>query len=527
MTEQGAGSGASAAPTHVDDPYHAPHNRWLIAAVATLATFMEVLDTTIVVVALPHIAGDLGASEADATWIVAAYILAIAVTLPLSSWVSSLMGRKNYYLASVAMFTVTSLLCGLADSLVMLTLFRLLQGVAGAGLQPSTQAILVDTFPARQRGMSMALFGVVVVIAPVIGPILGGWIADNYSWRWIFFINIPVGILSLTLASKFISDPPFFVRRRGPDRFKVDYMGVIFLVVGLGGVELVLIAGERRDWYESWFIIWTTVIAALALVSAVFWELRHKDPLLNLRLLRDRNLGASVLLFLLFGFGFYGSMILLPLYLQGPLGYSAVHSGLAVAPGGMVMIVMMPFVGWLVGRVDPRKMVAFGFMVLSYSLFLMSHFHAETDFLTVLVARMIQSFGVSFIFVPINTMAYAYVAPGDRSESASLMSLSRNAGSSIGITVAAALLTRNAQVHHSTLVENYSPNDPAYVHMLASATEIFSRYSSDAGAVLLRAQALLYGMLQEQAAVLAFESVYRILAVSVLIVMPVLFFMRR
>lgn len=526
MTEQDPG-GDPTATSPPFDRYHAPHNPWLIAVVATMATFMEVLDTTIVIVALPHIAGDLGASVADSTWIVAAYILAIAVTLPLSAWLSSLMGRKNYYLTSVALFTIASLMCGLANSLFVLVIFRLIQGVAGAGLQPSTQAILVDTFPARQRGMSMALFGLVVVTAPVIGPILGGWIADQYSWRWIFFINVPVGILSLILASKYISDPPYFVRRRGADRFKVDYIGLVLLVLGLGAVELVLIAGERRDWYESWFVIWTTVIAVVALIAAVFWELRHTDPMIDIRLMWDRNLGGSVVLMMLFGFGVYGSMVLLPLFLQGPLGYTSTQSGLAVAPGGVVMVMMMPIVGWLLSRIDARKMIAFGFVVLSYSLFLMSHFHSETDYQTVLLVRMLQSFGVSFVFVPINTMAYAYVAAEDRSPAASLLSLSRNAGASIGITISVALLTRNTQIHHSTLVENFSPTDPAYVHMLASVLEMLSNYSSDAGESLLRAQSLLYGILQQQATVLAFESVYRTLGVFVVLVMPVLLFMRR
>lgn len=507
--------------------YFAPHNPWLIAGVATLSTFMGVLDTTIVVVALPHIAGNLGAGEDDATWIITAYLLCIAIVLPISAWMSALLGRRRFYIACVALFTVSSLLCGLAPSLGILVVFRLFQGVAGGGLQPCTQAILIDTFPARLRGMSMAMFSVVVVVAPLIGPTLGGWITDHFSWRWIFLINVPVGILSLILSSKYIWDPPYLTRRRGPDRFKIDYIGLVLIVLGLGCLQLVLSIGEREGWFDSSLIVGATVLAGVAVAVVIPWELRHRDPLVNFRLLRDRNLWPSIVLFLLFGFGFYGSAVMLPMFLQGMLGYTATRSGLAVSPGGLVMIAMMPVVGWLVNRMDGRKLVAVGFVILSYSLYRMSHFTIGVDFRTVVTARLIQSFGMSLVFVPIGVMAYTFVPREMRNSAASLMSLGSNTGASIGIAFAASALGRHAQIRQTQLVAHLTPHDPGYVEALDRTSAIFVQHSGDSVQALAQAHTLLYGVMQEQARNLAFNDVYQILALCVLAVTPLVFMIKK
>lgn len=488
---------------------------------------MEILDTTIVIVALPHIAGDLGVSQDASTWIVTAYLLSNAVVLPFSPIMSSLFGRRNFYLACVVLFTLSSLLCGLAPSFGLLVVFRLLQGLAGGGLQPSTQAILVDTFPEHKRGMAMAMFGLVVVIAPAIGPTLGGWITDNFNWRWIFLINIPVGFISLLLASKFITDPPYLPRRKGADRFKIDYVGFVLIVLGLGGIQITLSIAERKGWFESPTIVMLAVGSAIAIIVAIWWELRHKDPLVNLRLLKERNLGATVCLFVLFGFGFYGSMVMFPLFLQGLLGYTPTWSGLAVSPGGIVMVFMMPIVGLLVMRFDPRKLVVLGLVILSIALYKMSYFNLDTDFRTIVTTRMLQSFGISMIFVPLNTMAYTYVTREMRNSASSLISLGRNAGASIGIAFVANAIARHGQVQQSHLVQHITPFAPQYNAYVNQLHKILTAISGDSVQALAQAQAITYNLLQQQSMALAFSDVYRILSFMVLILLPFVFIIRK
>ena len=527
MNPPDEGDSEQAPPVPPGQEWHAPHNPWLIAGVATLATFMEVLDTTIVIVALPHIAGNLGVSPDTSTWIVTSFLLCNAIAIPFSPWMSSLFGRRNFYLVCVVLFTLSSFLCGIAPSFGLLVVFRLIQGLAGGGLIPTTQAILVDTFPAHKRGMAMAMFTLVVVTAPAIGPTLGGWITDNFSWRWIFFINIPIGFVSLFLASKYISDPPYLPRRTGPDRFKVDYVGFILIVLGLGGMQLTLSIGERRGWFESPTVVALALGSAIAVGTAIVWELRHKDPLINLRLLKDRNLGAAFCLLTMFGLPFYGGMILYPLFLQGLLGYTATWSGLAVSPGGIVLVAMMPFVGWAVTRMDPRKLAAIGLAILSIALFQMSHFNVETDIKTVILARLLQSFGISMVFVPITTMAYTYVSREARNSAASLMQLGRNAGASIGIAFVANTLQRHGQIQQSHLVQHLTPYDPAYTGTLKQLEGVFLEASGDPVRSAEQAQGALYNLLQEQSSALAFSDVYRILMVAVLFLLPVLFIMRK
>ncbi len=525
--ELSASGPASEAATAPELEWHAPRNPWLIAGVATVSTFMEVLDSTIVNVSLPHIAGTLGATPIDSTWVLTSYLIANAIVLPLSAWFGSLFGRKNFYMACVVLFTGSSLLCGIAPSLGALVVFRMIQGAGGGGLQPSTQAIMVDTFPPEQRGMGMALYAMTVVVAPVIGPTLGGWITDNYSWRWIFLINVPVGALSLMLTARYISDPPYLVRRRGPNKYRADFIGLGLLALGLGCLQLVLDIGQRNDWFESRLIVVAASVSALALIGVVWWELRHPDPVVNLRLLADRNLGLSLVTMVIFGSVLYGTTVLLPLFMQTLLGYTAMWSGLAISPGALLMCVLMPVVGWLVSRLDPRWMISAGVVIIAASLQAMARFNLEISFGTIVTARLMQSLGLAFIFVPLITAAYANVPKEMRGSASGLISLSRNTGGSLGIAFASTMISRLSQFHHNHLVDRISVLDPRFSRSIDGLGGHLGRTMGDPIAAAEQARAMAYAVVQQQAATLAFTDVFRILTLMVLPVLGLVWLTRR
>ncbi|HXP45562.1 MAG TPA: DHA2 family efflux MFS transporter permease subunit, partial [Candidatus Acidoferrales bacterium] len=451
----------SAATATLDqDAWRPAFNPWIIAITVTLATFMEVLDTSIANVALPHIAGSLSAGQDESTWVLTSYLVSNAIVLPLSGWLSSIMGRKNFYMSCVALFTVSSFLCGLAPNLAVLIICRILQGAGGGGLQPSEQAILADTFPPAKRGMAFAVYGMAVVTAPAIGPTLGGWITDNFSWRWIFFINIPVGIISILLTSRLIQDPPYFKRRKLSETH-IDYVGLGFVALGLGALQIVLDKGQRDDWFESNFIVTLALISAAALIFVIFWEWTHKDPIIDLHLFRDRTFGVSNLLMFMLGFALLGSTLLIPLFSQTLLGYTAEQAGLALMPGGFTIILLLPLVGFLLSRYTPRWLLLFGLVMLSFSLFHLTGLDLDVDFRTLAMARVIQAAGMAFLFVPINTAAYAFL-PRDKNNAASgLMNLARNIGGSVGISVVTTMLDRRTQMHMSNLSSNLSASNPA------------------------------------------------------------------
>ena len=501
-------------------------NPWLIAATVMLATFMEVLDTSVANVALPHIAGSVGASNDESTWVLTAYLVANAIVLPMSGWFSSLFGRKRYYLTCVVLFTVSSALCGLAPSLEALVFFRILQGLGGGALQPISQAILRETFPREKQGMAMAFFGIGVVFAPVIGPTLGGWITDNYTWRWIFLINIPVGVLSVALSSFLVHDPPYLVRKSLKSGLKIDYFGLGLLATGLGALEIMLDEGQRKDWFGSSLIVWACIIAATALVSVVLWELRQKDPVIELHLLKDRNFAISVFSMFALGFVLYSSTMTLPLFMQTLMGYTATRSGLALSPGGLAIMAMMPLVGFLVNRVQPRWLVIVGLVISAFGLFWMARLHLQVDFGLLVEARIAQSLGLAFLFVPINAMAFYYVPKPKTGYATGLMNLARNIGGSTGIALVTTLIARRQQFHQSVLVTHATPYDHGYRAALDGMTQMFmSRGWSQADA-LQRAHAMLYGMIQQQSAVLAFMDSFWLLALIFLGLIPFMFLMR-
>ncbi len=491
-----------------------------------MATFMEVLDTSVANVALPHIAGGLSAGQDESTWVLTSYLVSNAVVLPMSGWISSIVGRKRYYMSCVALFTLSSFLCGIAPSLPLLIFFRVLQGTGGGGLQPSEQAILADTFPPAQRGMAFAIYGMAVVAAPALGPTLGGWITDNYSWRWIFFINIPVGTLSLMLTSRLIHDPPYLKRQKGAG-IKVDYIGFGLLVVGLGLLQVVLDKGQREDWFETRYITVFSIIVAVCLISVVVWEFRQKDPIVDVRLFKDRTFFMASFMLFMVGFAIYGTTVLLPQFAQTLMGYTAELAGLMLTPGGLWIMVLMPLVGFLVSRYDARWLIAFGFLLVSLSLLYMTRFDLEIDFKTLMWARIFQATGLAFLFVPINTVAYAYLPREKNNAASGLINLARNIGGSVGISFVTAMLARRAQFHQTVLVSQMTPHNPEYMSRLQGLTQTLAVRGSNAVDAAHRAHGELYGMVVRQSNMLAYIDNFWLLAVAILAMVPFVFLMKR
>jgi DHA2 family multidrug resistance protein len=502
-------------------------NPWIIALVVTLATFMEVLDTSIANVSLPHIAGGLSAGVDESTWIITSYLVSNAIVLPMSGWFSSLIGRKRFYMACVALFTVSSFLCGLAPSLGALIVFRILQGVGGGGLQPSEQSILADTFSPAKRGMAFAMYGMAVVVAPAIGPTLGGWITDNYSWRWIFYINLPVGLISLLLTSRLITDPPHLQGKRG-EPGKIDYIGFSLIALGLGALQIVLDKGQREGWFDSNFIVALIVVAVVALLAAIVWEWKSDHPIIDLTLFRDRSFAVSNAMMFMLGFVLLGSTLLIPLFAQTMLGYPATDAGLALMPGGLIIICSMPLVGFLLSRkFDPRIMMAFGLTMVSVSLFYMTRFDLSIDFWTLATARMLQGCGLGFLFVPINTVAYSYLPPQKNNAASGIINLSRNVGASVGISIVTTMLDRRAQFHRNRLVAHLDPASTNVQAMLDGASARVQAHGASAAGAMQQAYAMLQGALQRQSEMLAYIDNFKMLALATLILVPCVLLVRK
>jgi DHA2 family multidrug resistance protein len=502
------------------------HNPWTVALVVTMATFMEVLDTAIANVSLSHIAGSLSVSSDEATWVLTSYLVSNAVVLPISGWLATRIGRKRFYLTCVLLFTVSSFLCGLAPNLGLLIFFRVLQGVGGGGLGPSEQAILADTFPPARRGMAFAVYGMAVVLAPAIGPTLGGFITDHYSWRWIFFINVPVGIASMVLSSRILVDPPHLIeakKRVGP----IDTVGLGLIAVGLGTLEYVLDKGQEDDWFNSHTIVIFATIAAVALVSFVLWEWRQEHPVVEVRLFRDRNFAVANLMMLVMGMALYGSTVLLPLYLQVWLGYSAEDAGMVLSPGGVIVILLLPLVGRLLSKVDARYLIAFGFLVTSTALLHMAHtLHPGIDFRTAVLMRVFQASGIAFLFVPINSIVYNGIPPQKNNQVSGIVNLSRNMGGDIGIALVTTLIARRSQFHQSRLVEHVVPSGDLNARLAAIAQHL---QQLGVGAVdsTKMAYGQIYREVVRQAQTLAYIDVLVVFAIFTAIMVPAVLLTRR
>ncbi len=501
------------------------HNPWAIALTVTLATFMEVLDTSIANVALPHIAGSLGASQEEATWVLTSYLVSSAIVLPISGWLSNRFGRKRFYMTCVAIFTFCSLLCGLAPTLPILILARILQGAGGGGLAPSEQAILADTFSIEKRGQAFAVYGMAVVVAPAIGPTLGGWITDNYNWHWIFFINIPIGLVSLWLSHRMVEDPPKIASHTG-EKKPVDFTGLALVASGVGCLEFFLDKGQEKDWFGDPMITTAAIIAAVLLITFVIWEWRHPDPIVDLRLLQNRNFGTAVFLQLILGMVLFGSTVLIPQYLQSLLGYTAERAGMALSPAGFVMMIMMLVAGRSLGKLDPRLMVSIGYFAVAAGLFNLTRLSLDSSFGQVTLWRALQVVGLPFVFIPISTLNYVGVPRSKSNQISSLSNFARNLGGSAGTALLTTFLARTAQTHQTQLAANVVPGSLPYQHYMVGVASALRSTGMSATQATQSAIGVAYQQMLRQASMLSYQNAFALLAASIFCLIPLPFVMR-
>jgi len=491
-----------------------------------LGTFMEVLDTSVANVALPHIAGGLAVDVQESTWVLTSYLVSNAIVLPLTGWLASLFGRKNVFMTCVGLFVLSSFLCGIATSLGLLVVFRVFQGIGGGALQPISQAVLWESFPPQKRGMAMGVFGMGVVVAPIVGPTLGGWLSDNFSWRWIFFINIPIGLLSIFLTSLFIFDPPYLARKRLGEA-KIDYLGLGLISVGLGCLQIMLDKGQTQDWFASRLIVATGTIAFVSLAVLIVWELIYKAPIIDLRLLKDRNFAMGVLTMFVLGFVLYGSILLLPVFLQQLLGYTATLAGMVLSPGGILTLFMMPLAGTLVARVPARYLIMAGLVIVAYSMFYMAGFNLQIDFGTAAMGRLIQGAGLAFLFVPINAVAFYFIPKERTGYATAIMNLVRNVGGSSGIAFVTTLLARRMQAHQSLLVHNLTPLNPVYERAVSGLQTVLTWRGINPNEAHAGALRVLYHALLSQSAIQAYTDVFQLLGIACVLLIPAMFLLKK
>jgi DHA2 family multidrug resistance protein len=509
-----------------------PINPWVIALTVTLATFMELLDTSIANVSLPYIAGGLGRSFDEVTWILTTYLVANAVVLPMSAWLSRVFGRKNYYMACVALFTITSFFCGIAPSLGIILIARILQGIGGGGLAPVEQAILVDTFPPAQRASAFALYTVAIVTAPAIGPVLGGWITDNYNWRWIFFINIPIGLLSLFLTNRFVHDPPEFqaeratVRRGG--KLRIDAVGILLIGIGSMALEIMLDRGQIDDWFGSSFICWMFVIGVATWAFAIYWELNHDDPIIDLHLLANRNFSIASVFYFIFGFGLFATTTMIPQVLQSLYGYRAIDAGLVLGPGAFVITLLAPVGAQLVQRgiVHPRILLGISVVTVAASMFFYSGFNLQTDYTHYALARGFQGLGYAFFFVPLSVIAYSQLKPGQNNRASSLTNFFRNWGGSFGIAFVTAMSERRQNFHQSVVGANLTSSSFPLQQAIHTMTEYLRQHGFSSFDATRAATLYYYTQLENQTKLLAFMDCFHVVGWVTLAAAPLVLLIR-
>jgi MFS transporter, DHA2 family, multidrug resistance protein len=511
----------------MDEVWRPKYNPWLIAVVVALAAFMEVLDTSIANVALPYMAGSLGASNDQSTWVLTSYLVSNAIILPISGWLAGALGRKRFFMACLSVFTVSSLLCGIAPSLGMLLFFRVLQGAGGGGLQPMAQAILADTFPPQQRGLAFALYGITAIMAPTIGPTLGGWITFNYSWRWIFFINIPVGLATWFLVRRFVEDPPYVAKLKAAG-VKLDFIGIALLTLGIGALQILLDKGQEDDWFGSQFITTLVIVSTVCLISLVVWEWFQKAPIIDVRMFKSFNFASANLMMFTLGILLFSSLVLMPQFLQTLLGYTSQLAGLALSAGGLVLLLEMPLIGQLTTKVQARYLIATGWLLLSIAMFystkridLLISFKAAT------LLRITQVIGLGFLFVPITLVAYIGIPPDKNNAVAGIVNFMRNIGSSVGTSLVTTLIARRAQFHQARLVEHARVDNPNFQNTVNGMSQSLAHAGVGVHEAQMTAYARIYQSLQAQAASLAYVDTFMVLAVGAGIMFFLAFALRK
>jgi DHA2 family multidrug resistance protein len=520
MSEAGNTDKADALPRPAVNP-------WLIAVVVALAAFMEILDTSIANVALPYMAGDLGVSNDESTWVLTSYLVSNAIVLPVSGWIAGAVGRKRLFMACIGFFTLSSLLCGIAPSLGFLLLFRILQGLGGGGLQPMAQAILADTFPPQQRGLAFALYGITAVVAPTVGPVLGGWITYNYSWRWIFFINLPVGLFALFLVFRLIEDPPYLKTAKQAG-VRIDYIGVALLILGVSALQIMLDRGQQDDWFDSPFILTLGVIAAVGLVSLVLWEWFTEHPIIEVRLFKSFNiLGANAMMFFL-GVVYFSSLVMMPQFLQTVLGYTSQLAGLVLSVSAILLLVELPLVGQLTSKVQARYLIAIGWFTMALSMmFTTTHFGQFLDFWTATRIRTAQVVGLGFLFVPITLVAYVGLPQAQSNTVSGLINFMRNIGSSVGTSIVTTLIARRSQFHQTVLIDKLRAGNTPFLNSVNGLTTGLTRAGFSVDDAQARAHATLYGVAQQQSVTLAYIDTFWVLGVAAAIMFCLSFFLKK
>ncbi|MBV9990330.1 MAG: DHA2 family efflux MFS transporter permease subunit [Alphaproteobacteria bacterium] len=505
-------------------------NPWTIIAVISIATFMVVLDTSIANVALDHIAGSLSASYDEATWVITSFLISNAIVIPVSGWLADVLGRKRYYMMSVALFTASSLLCGMAPNLAFLIVARVLQGIGGGGLAPVEQSMMVDTFPPAKRGAAFAAYGVVVIVGPILGPSVGGWITDNLSWHWVFLINVPIGLLSLFLVSLYVDEPDAMVRERKKllkRGLKIDVMGFALVALFLGCLEVTLDRGQREDWFSSPMIVGFAILGAAAFLAFIPWELSRDEPIVRIRLYGNRNFLIANIFMVMMGVIIFGTTQFIPQLLQQVLGYTATNAGLALTMGGLATLFVMPVAGFLTGRVDPRWLIGMALAIQGIALWNMSTLNTQISFENAALARMVQSVGLPFLFVPITNAAYVGLDPKQNNQASALMNVSRNLGGTFGISLVQTMLAQRAQVHQAQYVEQLNPLNPNYVAAIGRATHALTAHGMAQAEAARAAAAHLYRALGQQASMLAYIDVFHTLMIVVFCALPLVLLMQK
>ncbi|MGA7079142.1 MAG: DHA2 family efflux MFS transporter permease subunit [Terriglobales bacterium] len=518
----------SAATLTLDqDVWHPKYNPWLVAVVVTLAAFMEVLDTSIANVALPYIAGNLAASNDQSTWVLTSYLASNAIILPMGGWLAGTFGRKRFFMTCLAVFTVSSLLCGTAPNLGVLLLFRVLQGAGGGGLQPMAQAILADTFPPEKRGLAFALYGITAIMAPTIGPTLGGWITFNYSWRWIFFINVPVGLATFFLVQHFVEDPPYLSKLKAAG-VKLDYIGIALLAIGIGALQILLDKGQEDDWFGSRFITTLIVTATVCLVSLVIWEWYQKSPIIDVRMFKNFNFASSSLMMFTFGVMLFSSLVLMPQFLQTLLGYTSELAGIALSAGGLLVLFEMPLMGQLTTKFQARRLIGFGWLSLSIAMYYSTRrIDLQISFSAATWLRVAQVVGIGFLFVPITLAAYVGIAPEKNNAVAGIINFMRNMGSSVGTSLVTTIIARRSQFHQARLVQDIRVDNPNFVNSANGLAQHLANAGVGKHEAQITAYAHIYQTVQNQAATLAYVDTFMVLCVGAAIMFGLAFLLKK